>query len=74
MYFCNAIVIDGVARADFTITRGNNVWAYEDTDGDNETIGASPDGGQDLIFDFEYDFESDPSNMIEAVTTNLLCE
>ena len=71
MYFCNAIVIDGVAGANFTITRGNNVWAYEDTGGDNETIGASPEGGQDLIFDFEYDFESDPSNMIEAVMTHL---
>ena len=62
---------DGVAGADHTITRGNNVWAYEDTDGDNDTFGESPDGGQDLIFDFEYDFESDPSNMIDAVTTHL---
>jgi len=64
--------IDGVEGAEFTITRGNNVWALDDiADDNNETIGMSPDGGEDLIFDFEYDFVNEPENMIEAVTTNL---
>jgi subtilisin-like proprotein convertase family protein/uncharacterized protein YrzB (UPF0473 family) len=39
---------DGVAGAEFTITRGNNAHAYED--GDNP--GFSPDGGAALNFNF----------------------
>ena len=39
---------DGTAGAEFTITRGNNVFAYED--GDNS--GFSPDGGAALSFNF----------------------
>lgn len=37
---------NGVAGSEFTITRGNNVFAYED--GDNQ--GYSPNGGADLNF------------------------
>lgn len=40
--------------AEFTITRGNNVYASEDRDGDNDP-GFSPDGGPELQFDFPYD-------------------
>ena len=42
---------DGVDGAEFNITRGNNVWASEDRDGDN-LPGFSPDGGANLNFDF----------------------
>jgi hypothetical protein len=45
---------DARAGAEFTITRGNNVYASEDRDGDNYP-GFSPDGGPDLQFDFPYD-------------------
>jgi len=62
--------VDGVLGADFTITRGNNVYAFEDIDADN-TVGVSPDGGSDLIFDFPYDFSTSPLNNIDASTTNL---
>ena len=63
---------DGVEGAEFTISRGNNVWAREDLEGDDdETIGQSPDGGEDLNFNFQYDFNSVPVNMVEASTTNL---
>ncbi len=62
---------DGVEGADFTITRGNNAWAQDDLDGLFETVGESPDGGDDLIFDFEYNFAIDPVNMLDAVTTNV---
>ncbi|WP_405250980.1 T9SS-dependent M36 family metallopeptidase [Dokdonia sp. Asnod3-C12] len=63
---------DGVAGAEFTITRGNNVLAWDDILGDNEdTAGTSPDGGAALSFDFPYDFDTNPVNMLEASTTNL---
>jgi len=42
---------DGIAGAEFTITRGNNVLASEDRDADN-VPGYSPDGGANLNFDF----------------------
>ena len=63
---------DGVAGAEFTTTRGNNVLAWDDILGDNEdTGGTSPDGGDALSFDFPYAFDSNPVNMLEASTTNL---
>lgn len=61
---------DGAAGAEFTITRGNNVWAQEDQNGNNG-VGFSPDGGSQLIFDFPYLFDTAPQNMVDATTTNL---
>jgi len=61
---------NGVAGAEFTITRGNNVWAFEDVDGMSD-IGESPDGGEELIFDFPLDDSQDASTFIPAATTNL---
>ena len=55
----------------YTITRGNNVHAYEDRANAN-VPGFSPDGGADLIFDFPVDFETDTPVDYEAVAiTNL---
>ncbi len=62
---------NGVDGADFTITRGNNVYAYEDLDGNNNTTGASPDGGAALQFDLPYNLPQDPANYTEAATVNL---
>jgi len=63
---------NGVVGAEFTITRGNNVWAREDIDGVNTTIGASPNGGANLLFDFPYTGTSaQPSSYTNAATTNL---
>ncbi|OZV71053.1 T9SS-dependent M36 family metallopeptidase [Winogradskyella aurantia] len=64
---------DGNVGAEFTITRGNNVLAKEDTDGLNETgtIGFSPDGGEALNFDFSLDFSLSPIDYQEAAITNL---
>lgn len=53
--------VNGSGGADFTITRGNNVYAYEDQDGDN-IPGFSPDGGAALEFDFTLDFSQDVSS------------
>ena len=62
---------DGVEGADFTITRGNNVYAQDDVDRDNLTFGDSPEGGADLVFDFEYNLNTEPENIFDATTTNL---
>ncbi|MDG1329927.1 MAG: T9SS-dependent M36 family metallopeptidase [Flavobacteriaceae bacterium] len=61
---------DGVAGPEHTITRGNNVWAQEDENGNNGT-GFSPEGGAELIFDFDFDFTQDPSQSLDASITNL---
>lgn len=61
---------DGSAGAEHTITRGNNVWAMEDINGNNG-VGASPDGGASLDFDFPYDFVNHPNTMTDASTVNL---
>ncbi len=61
---------NGAAGAEFTITRGNNVWAQEDQNGNNGT-GASPNGGGTLDFDFALDLTQAPSTYVDAATTNL---
>jgi len=63
---------NGANGAEYTITRGNNVWAKEDTLGDNETtIGTSPSGGANLDFDFALNLSLHPRNYLPASTTNL---
>jgi len=61
---------NGSDGAEFTITRGNNVWAQDDING-NDGTGQAPDGGVDLNFDFEYNFNTAPINTLDAITTNL---
>lgn len=63
---------DGVEGHEFTITRGNNVWAKEDTLASNSTTsGYSPNGGNDLVFDFPYDIDNGPRANLNASITNL---
>lgn len=61
---------DGVEGAEFTITSGNNAYAFEDTNDIN--AGVSPDGGANLSFDFPY-FGTNTAafNYVDAATTNL---
>ena len=62
---------NGVPGHEQTITRGNNVHAQEDANGDNGN-GASPDGGASLTFDFPYGGTAvSASTYIDAATTNL---
>jgi hypothetical protein len=62
---------NGVAGNEFTITRGNNVLAQDDANG-NDGNGASPDGTAALIFDFPYGGTfTQPSTYLNAATTNL---
>ncbi len=68
---------DGVMGPEFTITRGNNVHAYADTDGDNLPDGgnnAEPDGGPLLDFTgavVPIDFTMHPSTYTQASIANL---
>lgn len=61
---------NGVAGAEYTITRGNNVHAYEDRANVN-TPGYSPNGGTDLIFDYPFNPALLPVANQDAAITNL---
>ncbi|GGE98596.1 peptidase M36 [Hymenobacter cavernae] len=61
---------NGVAGPEYTITRGNNVHAYEDRTARN-TPGYSPDGGTDLIFDYPFNQAAAPQVYQDAAITNL---
>lgn len=61
---------DGAAGAEYTITRGNNVYAYEDKEDTNQP-GYSPDGGAGLQFDFPLDQTQSPESNQDAIITNL---
>ncbi|TAE47330.1 MAG: T9SS C-terminal target domain-containing protein, partial [Bacteroidetes bacterium] len=56
--------------AEFTITRGNNVLAQEDADGNNGT-GFSPDGGATLDFDLPLNLSQAPAGYQSAALINL---
>ena len=62
--------VTGDFSSDYTITRGNNVYAYEDTDNTNSP-GYSPDAGGALEFDYPYDMNGDPYDNMDASITNL---
>lgn len=63
---------DGVEGPEFTITRGNNVHAYHDIFGQNESAGDEPDGGDSLCFDYPLSFNPPrPYTQLDAATTNL---
>jgi extracellular elastinolytic metalloproteinase len=61
---------NGATGAEYTITRGNNVHAYEDTS-NNNSPGFSPDGGASLEFNFPLIPYAHPSTYIPGAITNL---
>ena len=62
---------NGNDAVEYTITRGNNVYAQEDINGNNG-IGASPGGTVSLTFDFPYGGTGvAASTYTNAATTNL---
>jgi PKD repeat protein len=63
--------VNGEAGADYTITRGNNVHAYQDAGNNNSSVGDEPEGGSELIFDFPYVEGSEPETYYETAVTNL---
>src|SRR5262245_23982857 len=63
---------NGVPGAEFSITRGNNAWAYTDRDADNKPdLNGSPDGGPLLLFNFPLDLTQRPVEYRSAAVTNL---
>jgi extracellular elastinolytic metalloproteinase len=63
---------NGAAGAEFTVTRGNNVHAYTDTNNDGvPDPGSDPDGGAGLDFDFPLDLTQGPATYAPASVTNL---
>ena len=61
---------NGADGAEYTITRGNNVYASDDKDDDNNP-GASPSGGSTLAFTAPFDKRQSAVNYLEASTINL---
>ncbi len=63
---------NGVAGPEFLITRGNNVWAKEDTLANNGTSGGySPNGGDSLLFNYPYSVDAKPRANLNAAIVNL---
>ncbi|MBL7827312.1 MAG: M36 family metallopeptidase [Saprospiraceae bacterium] len=63
---------NGVAGHEFTYTRGNNVWAFEDRmDDDTPSEAESASGGANLLFDFPFSLTSTPSENRNAAIANL---
>lgn len=62
--------VNGITGAEYTITRGNNVFARDDKDADNAN-GYSPNGGTDLIFNAAFDINKPASDYLDAAIINL---
>jgi len=63
--------VDGVAGAEFTVMRGNNVHAYDDIDADNLPPAVEPDCGPLLECDFAIDLNQPPGAYVPASVANL---
>lgn len=63
--------INGNPAPEYTIPRGNNVYAFEDRDGDGTSNGTDPDGGPSLVFDFPYISDGEAIDNVDAAVTNL---
>lgn len=61
---------DGVSGPEYTHTRGNNVLAMEDVNGNNGA-GATAEGGPTLQFDFPFNLPQAPSAFRDGAITNL---
>ena len=64
---------DGNIGPEYTITRGNNIYAREDDEGDNSQSGTdySPDGGNSLNFIYDFDISGAPPSYQDLSITNL---
>ncbi len=62
---------DGQVGAEFTITRGNNVWSKDDLNADNKD-GFSPDGSASLNFNIPLvDLDQASNNFLDLAIVNL---
>lgn len=63
--------INGIDGPEYTVTRGNNVWAQEDRDGNDDDMGFAPNGGVGLNFNFPLDLDQSPIGYESSSLTNL---
>ncbi len=63
--------INGQPGAEYYITAGNNVHAYQDTTDSGISSGDEPSGGPNLHFDFPYVSSWEPRQYTDAATVNL---
>lgn len=63
--------INGDPDPEYTITRGNNVYAFEDRNGNGNSDGNDTDGGAGLVFDFPYIADGEAIDNVDAAVTNL---
>ncbi len=61
---------DGTTGAEYTYTRGNNVYTYEDIN-DDDLPGQSAEGGSTLSFNFAFGTTQTASENLDAALTNL---
>jgi extracellular elastinolytic metalloproteinase len=63
---------NGADGAEYTYTRGNNVWAFDDSaDDDTPSAAESADAGASLNFDFPFSPTAEPTENQNAAITNL---
>lgn len=63
---------NGAIGQEYTYTRGNNVWAFDDSPSDDTPSEAeSASGGAGLNFDFSYDPNAEPQVNLNSAITNL---
>ena len=62
---------NGAAGAEYTITRGNNAWAYLDLTNTGASSNDEPNGGATLTFDNPFTNTAEPDSIKQAATTNL---
>ncbi|HMG16389.1 MAG TPA: M36 family metallopeptidase, partial [Saprospiraceae bacterium] len=62
---------NGVAGNEYTITRGNNVYAYQDRDADYNSANDEPNGTANLVFDFPIDLTKEPDQYTKAAVVQL---
>jgi len=62
---------DGMAGAEYMITRGNNVHAFADTADTDVSQGNEPFGGEELVFDFPFNPEVSPDSSLDFAVTQL---
>ncbi len=62
---------NGVAGPEYTITRGNNVWAFLDWKDTNTSSGDEPNGGPALNFDAPFFPNGEPDTNRQAATIQL---
>lgn len=64
--------VNGQAGAEYTYSRGNNTWAFDDSSNDNTpAVGESIDGGPTYTFDFPFNPDAEPIDNLPASITNL---